>query len=51
MKKKNKNINQKNIIKKNMFTNKEKVYKQNKYIFFIRKRKSYTICNQPNLLK
>jgi hypothetical protein len=51
MKKKNKNINQKNIITKNMFTTKEKVYNPNKYIFFIRKRKSYTICNHPNLLK
>ncbi len=51
MKKKNKNINQKNIITKNMFTTKEKVYNPNKYIFFIRKRKSYTICNLPNILK
>ena len=51
MKKKNKNINQKNIITKNMFSTKEKVYNPNKYIFFIRKRKSYTICNKHDLLK
>ncbi len=43
MKKKNKNINRKNIITKNMFTTKEKVYNPNKYIFFIRKRKSYNM--------